>query len=297
MPTATSAAPIGGSEAAAACGLDPWRSRVRLWAEKTGRLAPSDDTEAAFWGRALEVVVAEEVAARYEAEVVDGPRELRDERYPWMVGHPDRYITRAGELGILEVKTAGMRQEHAWADGATPLGYVLQAHHYLALTDLPFALVAVLLGGQRLELRRLDRDDSLAELLRATERQFWHYVETDAVPPPSSASGDDRAAFDLYPSSRREARKSLSTAAQRCLGELRELTTARDAIDRAIARRREVVQVELGDAELGTVAGEPVVKWAAGEQRRIDTTRLRAEAPELAAQYETVTTYRRFTLL
>ena len=46
---------IGGSEAAAACGVDPYRSRVWLWGEKTGRPGfERPETEAMRWGKRLE---------------------------------------------------------------------------------------------------------------------------------------------------------------------------------------------------------------------------------------------------
>src|SRR6266487_441319 len=47
---------IGGSEAASACGVDPFRSRIMLWAEKTGRIE-RPETEAMKWGKLLEPVV------------------------------------------------------------------------------------------------------------------------------------------------------------------------------------------------------------------------------------------------
>ncbi|NDC64365.1 MAG: hypothetical protein EBZ59_10375, partial [Planctomycetia bacterium] len=35
---------IGGSDAAAACGIDPYRDRLTLWAEKVGLAEPQDLT-------------------------------------------------------------------------------------------------------------------------------------------------------------------------------------------------------------------------------------------------------------
>src|SRR5699024_1071832 len=55
---------IGSSDAAAAVGLNPYKSQLELWMEKTGRdaelpqLDPSDDTSPAFWGTLLEPIVA-----------------------------------------------------------------------------------------------------------------------------------------------------------------------------------------------------------------------------------------------
>lgn len=48
---------IGGSDAAAAVGLNPYKSQLELWLEKTGRDGdlpkpdPSDTKEPVYWGR------------------------------------------------------------------------------------------------------------------------------------------------------------------------------------------------------------------------------------------------------
>lgn len=55
---------IGGSDAAAAVGLNPYKSQLELWLEKTGRDAelpkpdPNDTTEPIYWGTLLEPIVA-----------------------------------------------------------------------------------------------------------------------------------------------------------------------------------------------------------------------------------------------
>lgn len=55
---------IGGSDAAAAVGLNPYMSPLELWLEKTGRDAnlekpdPKDTTAPVYWGTLLEPIVA-----------------------------------------------------------------------------------------------------------------------------------------------------------------------------------------------------------------------------------------------
>lgn len=55
---------IGGSDAAAAVGLSPYKSQLELWLEKTGRDAglvtpdPQDTKEPVYWGTLLEPIVA-----------------------------------------------------------------------------------------------------------------------------------------------------------------------------------------------------------------------------------------------
>src|SRR5437868_10477255 len=55
---------IGSSDAAAAVGLNPYKSQLELWMEKTGRDAdlpktdPNDEASPMYWGTLLEPIVA-----------------------------------------------------------------------------------------------------------------------------------------------------------------------------------------------------------------------------------------------
>ena len=49
---------IGGSDAAAACGLNPWKSKASLYLEKTGQVVKDFDSEVMRQGRDLEDYVA-----------------------------------------------------------------------------------------------------------------------------------------------------------------------------------------------------------------------------------------------
>ena len=61
---------IGSSDAAAAVGLNPYKSQLELWLEKTGRdtslpkLDPQDEESPAYWGNILEPIVASHYTRR-----------------------------------------------------------------------------------------------------------------------------------------------------------------------------------------------------------------------------------------
>ena len=90
---------IGGSEAAAACGVDPHTSRIMLWAEKTGKVE-REQSEAMRWGNLLQPVVYAELEAR-EWEVMPAPDdEGVHPDLPWLTGHVDGYVNVDGERGV-----------------------------------------------------------------------------------------------------------------------------------------------------------------------------------------------------
>lgn len=65
----------------------------------------------------------------------------------------------------------------------------LQVQHQLAVTGKHAADVAVLLGGQELQVFRIERDDELIGKLIALEQGTWGYVGGQ----PATADGSDSA--------------------------------------------------------------------------------------------------------
>ena len=66
---------IGSSDAAAAVGLNPYKSQLELWMEKTGRDAgmpkadPQDEESPMYWGNVLEPIVAWHYSKRTKNKV------------------------------------------------------------------------------------------------------------------------------------------------------------------------------------------------------------------------------------
>ena len=51
---------IDGSDASVILGLNPWKTQMDLWLEKTGEFTEDEDNEKMYWGRILEDIVAQE---------------------------------------------------------------------------------------------------------------------------------------------------------------------------------------------------------------------------------------------
>ena len=54
---------IGGSDAAAVCGLNRWRGPLDVFLDKTSESIDNTDSEAMYWGRVMEPVLREEFSA------------------------------------------------------------------------------------------------------------------------------------------------------------------------------------------------------------------------------------------
>lgn len=178
---------VGGSDAPVVAGLSKWKSPHELYLEKRGELpAPDlDDVEHIRWGIRLEDAVADEYAERTGRKVRRVNRVLQHPEYPFMLASLDRDVV--GEKRILEIKTTGdaaFRANEWGAEGSdeVPDVYFVQVQHYLAVTRAELADLAVLIGGQRMKIYEIPRDDAfIADLIEA-ERGFWTCVESGTPP-------------------------------------------------------------------------------------------------------------------
>ncbi|MGE0983797.1 YqaJ viral recombinase family protein [Ralstonia pseudosolanacearum] len=282
---------IGGSDAAAAVGLNPFKSQTELWLEKTSRDAdlpkpdPNDTSEPVFWGTMLEPIVC----AAYSKQTGNRVRRLnsvlRHPTVPFMLANLDREVVGTPDVQILECKTAGLFGARHWQDGP-PEYVVLQVQHQLAVTGKQAADVAVLLCGQRLEVYRIERDNELIARLIQLEAEFWRYVETDTPPPGDGSESADRALRCLYP---RDGGGTLDFSDDRQLSAtFADLVAVREQIETlevAAAKLKQTIQYAMGDASRALFDTGEVTFKRTKDGTTTDLERLLADHPELAQQY------------
>lgn len=186
---------IGGSDVAAIAGLNKWRSPYEVYLSKIGALDDDREVgEAAQWGNLLEGVVCDEFGRRKGLVPFEVNALLASPDRPWQLANVDRgVINPDGSEAILEAKTGSVYVADGWDDDSVPTNYVLQGQHYLAVTGLDHLWYAVLLGGQRLEIRQVNRDEALIDELISIEAKFWQRI-LDRNPPDPDGS---KACTDL----------------------------------------------------------------------------------------------------
>ena len=189
---------IGGSDAPAVAGLDPWQSPYQLWLRKRGELEPPELNEPMRWGTLLEPLVAQEYSRRTGFAVHKPVELLRSEAYPWMIGHVDG-IALDGER-LLECKTA--RFARGWGEPGSdeiPLHYAVQVHHYMIVAEARVCDIAVLIGGSDFRIYTVEADRDIAEILIAQQRDFWNRVREGEPPDPINVEDAVRrwGAFDV----------------------------------------------------------------------------------------------------
>ena len=284
---------IGSSDAAAAVGLNPYLSPLELWMIKTGRDAglpkidPNDEESPAYWGHILEPIVAAHYTKRTSNRVrkVNAVLQHPDPDKAWMLANIDREVIGVGDVQILECKTAGINGARLWKEGV-PEYVQLQVHHQLAVTGKQAADVAVLLGGQHLEIHRIVRDEGLIRNLVRLEREFWHFVETDTPPPADGSESADRALRCLYPD---DAGDTIDFSEDRTLSAtFTDLVTLRERIaeqEKEEAKLKQRLQQAIGNCR-GALFETGAVTWKKSKDSVVlDVARLLKEQPELIERY------------
>ena len=190
---------IGGADTAAILGLSPWKSRLQLWAEKTGLIKDSKESPAMEWGTRLESVIRDKFAENHPELLVESDIHLlTHDKYKFIVAHIDGMATSMdGKIAVLEIKTANAYSGDEWAS-SVPTYYLCQIQHYLAVTGWEKAYCAVLIGGQDYREFEILRDDEFIDKLIEEEVKFWKEVQ-EGTPPTAADVADSEILSLLTP--------------------------------------------------------------------------------------------------
>ena len=282
---------IGSSDAAAAVGLNPYKSQLELWMEKTGRddnlpkVDPYDESSPMYWGTLLEPIVAAHYTRRTGNKVRRINAVWQHPYQPWMLANLDREVMGAPDVQILECKTAGINGARLWKDGV-PEYVQLQVMHQLAVTGHKAADVAVLIGGQELQVHRIERDEALIQHLVELERRFWGYVERNEAPPADGSDSADLALRCLYPKDGGQvldlSQDLEMSAAFSDLLAVRQVLSAHTQLEAQLKQR---IQQRMGEASQAIFDGGDVTWKRSKDTTVLDTASLCKEQPELVQRY------------
>lgn len=284
---------IGGSDASAVAGLNRWRSPVQVWLEKTGQIEDTGDSEAMYWGRVLEDVVAREFSKRTGKKVRRRNAILRHPEHQFMIANVDRMVV--GENAGLECKTTSEWRRVEWADEEIPDEYIIQCQHYMAVTGYEKWYIAVLIGGNKFLWQEVKRDEEIIDYLIQIEGDFWRLVETNTPPPMDGTESSSQALKLLYPESRAGKAIELPTEAEELISEWEAVKAMIAGYEEKLAAIENQLKAMLGEAESGTV-GDKLVSWKTITSKRIDSKRIRELYPEIYDQCSKESSYRRFEI-
>lgn len=314
---------IGGSDVATVLGLNPYKTPLSLWEEKTGKTKGSPAGEAAYWGTTLEDVVAKEFSKRTGMKIQRVNFLLSTGEDGWMRGNIDRAIVneqiaktvrvnkpaKAAETGLmlstdvgLECKTANAFMADKWGpsqedeivsgkvvtDHQIPLYYETQIQWYMAVTGIKKFYVAVLIGGQDFRMYEVQRDEDVIKAIVEKCRAFWfEKVLADVAPDPINVDDIKK----LYAKDSGEMTEATNEEATD-IGELRNLKEQIKSLkeqEEAVASR---LIMAIGEKTGLTLGGKKAVTYKAMNTTRFSSTDFKKEHPDLYQDYAKTTSTR-----
>lgn len=180
---------IGGSDVAAACGINENKSPYTLWSEKTGRpVAPFSEKalERMRWGNLIEPVLRDEFQWKHPEYLVTPPpgtlavagTEWQRVNVDGLVWHPDGTLA-----AVLECKVGSHFQLKHWQDeDQVPVSHDAQVQWAMYITGAPVAWVVGLLDSHTYLERLIVRDEHLISDLLDLAGDFWSHVLADVAP-------------------------------------------------------------------------------------------------------------------
>ena len=190
---------IGGSDASAIVGMNPYKTNVDLWMEKTGQVVPKDISEKPYvkYGTQAEMHLRGLFRLdfpQYHVDYVENNMFLND-KYPWAHASLDGWLEdQEGRKGILEIKTTEIlnsMHKEKWKGEHMPDNYYIQILHYLLVTEFDFAVLKAQLktvfdGVPYLQtkhyfIERADVEEDIQYLANA-EKEFWKSVQEKKCP-------------------------------------------------------------------------------------------------------------------
>jgi len=289
---------IGSSDAAAALGLDPYKTPLQLYREKRGEAEPDDlsENKAIYFGTRLEDFIAAEYTIKTGHKLQRINQMLRSKTQPFMLANIDR--KRVGKPIVVELKTAGFwaaKKTEDWGEESSdlvPVRYYMQVQHQIAVGDYEAGDLAVFIAGQDLRIYHIERDEDVIATMVTREAEFWQRILDGNPPPPRSL--EDTAA--LFPQSQADFPIEANNEIAQLVGDIyhakREIKSLEEKVDDAKLK----VQAFMGTAEVLTFGGQPIAKWKTGKKTSLDSKRLEKELPAVYEQFVRRGTQRRFTL-
>ena len=256
---------LGGSDSWTAMGLNPWKSRMALWAECCRLIEPDDlsQNEAVRLGTLLEPVVAGEYARATGRKIFDPGRFriLRSAQRPWMFATLDREIPAFDSRGpgVLEIKTTGAAHADEWEE-EPPIGPMTQIQHQMVVTGCRWGSLAVLIGGQRFRWIDVEYHPEFAELLVEEERAFWDLVRRRVPPDPDEKPSTRQAIERMFPRDKGETIE-LPPEAEEWACRRRELKDRMKRMEEELAGVENRIKLALGDAAAGVLPDGTRFSW------------------------------------
>ena len=279
---------IGGSDAATVMGLNPFSSKLHLYADKKGLIPEREDNEQMKQGRDLEDYGAQRWMEATGKKVRRNNHILYNDEYPFAFANIDREVV--GERSVLEIKTTSVYNKTDFQGGEIPPYYYVQVMHYLAVTGYERAYLAVLVLNKGFYEFTIERNQGEIDALMEAEKDFWeNHVLAGVEPAPD---GSDSSMEVLKGWDRTDGTEIL-VGADELFDELEMTDTQLKDLNKYKEQLRQTLIQQLGNKTRGEA-----MRWSCSYlpqiRTSVDTDTLKTKYPQAYAECQKTSQFSTF---
>ena len=273
---------IGASDVPTILGLNPYKTALSLWYEKTGQSEPFEGNEATRRGDYMEIALFAFAQDRLKMPVYKGRSTYKCRHLPILRANIDGFVGRVAKgAPIVECKSSLVE----WGDTVPEMVYA-QVQAELFAADSMDAYVAYAGPNFRFDLFGVVRDDVYLAGMADVLKEFWQHVLDHEKPDPERWGGlskDDR----IKPEAVHDDAPQIPSAL------MHEYALAKDAMAEAEANYKSVqdrIRGHLGGASRGVANGWKISNHFQSRSG-LDTDAIKNDMPEIVEKYTKVTQF------
>lgn len=284
---------IGGSDAAAICGLNPYASAMHIFQDKMSKEIDLQDNEPMRQGRDLEDYVTKRFCEATGLKARRSHMLYRNKEKPFMIADVDRLIV--GRDAGLECKTASAYNADKWKGGQIPPHYLIQCLHYMAVTGKKEWYIAVVILGKDFLYQKIAWDEEVIKKLVSVEKAFWEgHILTGRMPEPDGSKACDELLGQYFCTAKKKSSIPLVGFDEK-LERREELLQMKETLEKEQRRIEQEIKLAMRENERAFTEKYQIA-WSNVETTKLDARRIKAEKPELYQDFAQTTTARRFSI-
>lgn len=261
---------IGASDSPVLCGVNPWKTPLDLWNDKTGRTDATEPNTKMQFGLLAEPILRE----MFEKETGISCRsdhKIRIHKYKPMIRCSLDAITK-GTMQPVEFKTTSDLVMQRYED--IPLYMEYQLQHQMSVTGANRGFLAILIFGyagiKEFVIREIKRDSGRIKEIENACFNFWNYHILCDNPPEPISLNDIRLAYEVQPGTEIEATAEIELAVRHWESQKEDLKLLKSQSDDLKFQ----IQNYMGNHET-LKHGDEIIATFKGKKRRTLTTKER----------------------
>lgn len=311
---------IGGSDVAAICGLSKWKSPLDVFLEKTSKELQIQKPIVFERGNKFEPWIKNLFEKKTGKSVSLINETIYDTEHSFMFAHMDGLIKN--ENALVEFKHYSKFMGNEWGEEETdsiPTDYLLQVQHYLYISKLDKAYVAVLLGTNdsfniiynilcdegiekathygsldsfNLKIFEIYPDEKIFNILLKVEKEFWiNHVKKNN--PPKWKTTEDL--IKLFPVADEKKELIASTELIDTYYDVQEKQILINQLREEIKNKTDFVRSHMGTSSvLKTEDGNKLATWNNQTRKTFHIKDFELYNPELAKKFTEEKSFRVF---